>query len=170
LGLEGYSVSAAKALASAEAAGIRFSVTAGGDVQMVAKQPPPPGLVVELRRWKADVALLLATRHGYLSRLAARQRNAIAEAREFWTAPHVLAEMVAAGIDPGEDVERISQRRLPSWADAALTPLAGDWCSCCGRSDRQGGRWWRTVVDPVGWQCATCHPPPGKVAVITIAT
>ena len=58
-------MSAAKALATAEAAGIRFSVVPGGGVRMVANQPPPPGLVVELRRYREDVALLLATREGY---------------------------------------------------------------------------------------------------------
>ena len=107
---------------------------------------------------------------GYLHRLAARRRKAIAEGRDFWTAPDVLAEMVAAGLDAGEDSERIGQRRLPSWADAALTPLAGDWCACCGKSDRLGGRWWREATAPTGWRCATCHPAPPGMAVVEVGT
>ena len=72
----------------------------------------------------------------YLAKLAARRRRAIAEGRDFWTRPDVLAAMHAHGLDPGKDVERIGQRRLPSWADAALTPLDGDWCASCGKADR----------------------------------
>jgi hypothetical protein len=163
-------MSAAKALATAEAAGIRFSVTADGDVRMVAKQPPPPGLVVELRRYKDDVALLLATREGYLSRLAGRRRQAIREGREVWTRPDMLAQMEAAGIDPGQDAERTGQRRMTSWGDATLTPMQGDWCCNCGRFDRQGGRWWREAITPTGWRCCTCHPAPHGKAVVEVVT
>jgi hypothetical protein len=162
-------MSAARVLATAEAAGIRFSVTVGGDVRMVAKQPPPPGLVVELRRYKDDVALLLATRDGYLSRLAGRRRQAIREGREVWTRSDALAQMVAQGIDPGRDAGGTGQRRMTSWGDASLTPMQGDWCCNCGRFDRQGGRWWREAITPTGWRCATCHPPPSSMAVVTVS-
>ena len=107
---------------------------------------------------------------GYLHRLAARRRKAIKEGRDFWTAPDVLAEMVAAGIDPDTDTERISQRRLPSWADAALKPLAGDWCACCGKSDRLGGRWWREAITPTGWRCSRCHPAPPGMSAVEVVT
>jgi len=107
---------------------------------------------------------------GYLRRQAERRRKAIGEGRWCWTAPHVLAEMAAAGIDPGEDTERTGQRRMTSWADAALTPLAGDWCACCGKPDRLGGRWWREAVTPTGWRCRTCHPAPPGMAVFEVVT
>jgi len=106
----------------------------------------------------------------YLARLAARRRRAIAEGREFWTRPDVLAAMHAHELDPGEDAERIGQRRLPSWADAALSPLAGDWCACCGKSDRLGGRWWREATAPTGWRCSRCHPAAPGMSAVEVVT
>jgi hypothetical protein len=106
----------------------------------------------------------------YLAKLAARRRKAIAEGRDFWTAPHALAAMHAHGLDPGEDAERIGQRRLPSWADAALSPLAGDWCACCGKSDRLGGRWWREATAPTGWRCSRCHPAALGMSAVEVVT
>lgn len=47
----------------------------------------------------------------------------------------------------------------PAWADPSLLPPDGAWCSCCGRFDRKGGRWWTRAPDPDGWACMTCHPP-----------
>jgi hypothetical protein len=44
----------------------------------------------------------------YLAKLAARRRRAIAEGRDFWTRPDVLAAMHAHRLDPGEDVARIA--------------------------------------------------------------
>jgi hypothetical protein len=106
----------------------------------------------------------------YLAKLAARRRRAIAEGRDFWTRPDVLAAMHAHRLDPGEDVARIGQRRMTSWADAALTPLDGDWCACCGKSDRPGGRWWREATAPTGWRCSTCHPAPPGMATVKVVT
>jgi hypothetical protein len=106
----------------------------------------------------------------YLAKLAARRRKAIAEGRDFWTAPHVLAAMHAHRLDPGEDVARIGRRRLPSWADAALKPLAGDWCSCCGKADRLGGRWWREATAPTGWRCSRCHPAAPGMSAVEVVT
>ena len=48
--------------------------------------------------------------------------------------------------------------RPPSWSDPASPPPAGAWCSCCGRSHRSGGRWWREAAEPKGWRCGRCHP------------
>ena len=50
-------------------------------------------------------------------------------------------------------------QRPPAWADPSLIPPPGAWCSCCGRFDRKGGRWWTTAPEPDGWACVTCHPP-----------
>ena len=49
--------------------------------------------------------------------------------------------------------------RLPSSAQPNLPPLPGDWCSCCGRFEKAGGRWWIEAVAPRGWRCRTCYPP-----------
>lgn len=50
-------------------------------------------------------------------------------------------------------------QRPPAWSDPKLMPPPGAWCSCCGRFDRKGGRWWTSAPDPDGWACVTCHPP-----------
>lgn len=50
-------------------------------------------------------------------------------------------------------------QRPPAWSDPALIPPPGAWCSCCGRFDRKGGRWWTSAPNPDGWACVTCHPP-----------
>ena len=51
------------------------------------------------------------------------------------------------------------RQRMTAWADPSRVPEPGDWCSCCGRFDRAGGRWWREVEAPTGWRCMTCCPP-----------
>lgn len=50
----------------------------------------------------------------------------------------------------------------PPWSGLHLTPQPGDWCACCGRFERSGGRWWRDAEPPFGWRCWPCHPPDGK--------
>ncbi len=49
--------------------------------------------------------------------------------------------------------------RPPSWSRPAFPPPPGAWCSCCGRSHRCGGRWWREATEPKGWRCGRCYPP-----------
>lgn len=55
-------MSAAAALARAEAAGLRFKLAPGGGVQMEAAAPPPADVLADLRRWREDVAHLVAAR------------------------------------------------------------------------------------------------------------
>lgn len=55
-------MSAAAALARAEAAGLRFRLAPGGGVQMEAAAPPPADVLADLRRWREDVARLVAAR------------------------------------------------------------------------------------------------------------
>ncbi|MEO3474854.1 hypothetical protein AAFN86_23535 [Roseomonas sp. CAU 1739] len=50
-------------------------------------------------------------------------------------------------------------QRPPAWSDPDLIPPPGAWCSCCGRFERRGGRWWTSAPTPDGWACVTCHPP-----------
>jgi hypothetical protein len=55
-------VSAAAAIARAEAAGIRLRLLPNGQVEAEASAPLPPDALKELRRWRDDVAHLLALR------------------------------------------------------------------------------------------------------------
>ncbi|WP_368414898.1 hypothetical protein [Falsiroseomonas sp.] len=55
-------MSAAAALARAEAVGMRFRLAPGGGVQMEATAPPPADVLADLRRWREDVAHLVAAR------------------------------------------------------------------------------------------------------------
>lgn len=55
-------MSAAAALARAEAAGVRFRLAPGGGVQMEAAAAPPADVLADLRRWRDDVARLVAAR------------------------------------------------------------------------------------------------------------
>lgn len=107
---------------------------------------------------------------GYPCKVAERRLKAITEGRWHWTAPRVLGDLAAAGIDAGDYGEGGGERRMTSWAGADLTPTAGDWCSCCGRFERQGGRWWREAEAATGWRCGTCHPSPAGMAIIELAT
>ena len=49
--------------------------------------------------------------------------------------------------------------RPPSWSGPTSPPPPWAWCSCCGRSRRSGGRWWREAAEPKGWRCRNCYPP-----------
>jgi hypothetical protein len=49
--------------------------------------------------------------------------------------------------------------RPPSWSGPTSPPPPGAWCSCCSRSRRSGGRWWREAAEPKGWRCRNCYPP-----------
>jgi hypothetical protein len=55
-------VSAAESLARAEAAGVRLRLRPDGGVRMEAAEAPPADIVAALRRWREDVAHLLAVR------------------------------------------------------------------------------------------------------------
>lgn len=46
------------------------------------------------------------------------------------------------------------QLRPTAWSDAYDEPRPGDRCAMCGN-----GAWWTEIEDPLGWRCATCHPP-----------
>ena len=85
---------------------------------------------------------------------------------------HERGEMAAAMAEPAADPWRPSTpdplgdglllgalARPPSWSGPAFPPPPGAWCSCCGRSHRCGGRWWREATEPKGWRCGRCYPP-----------
>ena len=63
-------MSAAAALARAEAAGVRLRLGGDGRVHLEAAAPPPPDVLEALRRWREDVAHLLALRQALAARPA----------------------------------------------------------------------------------------------------
>jgi hypothetical protein len=71
-------MSAAAALARAEAAGARLRLGPDGRVEVQAAKPLPPDVLADLRRWREDVAHLLALR---ARRRRCRQRAGGARAR-----------------------------------------------------------------------------------------
>jgi hypothetical protein len=96
------------------------------------------------------------------------------DGRRSATAPHIVAELVAAGVLPAlpearetveagvlpalpearETVEAALRARPPSWSAAEDVPRPGDRCRCGGR------RWRREAGETTrGWRCAACYPP-----------
>jgi hypothetical protein len=63
-------VSAAEAVARAEAAGVRLRLRPDGCVLMEAAAPPPADVLADLRRRREDVARLLIAREGRAEREA----------------------------------------------------------------------------------------------------
>lgn len=145
-------MSVAAALDAAEAAGVRLRLDGEGGVWLEAAAAPPPAVVVELRRYRNEVAALLAER----ARDEAAERNAIqAEASGKLGAPLPAEEHARAVLG----LLRAARQRPPAWGNVASVPPVGAWCGCCGRHRPEaGGRWWREAIEPSGWRCATCHP------------
>jgi hypothetical protein len=65
-------------------------------------------------------------------------------------------ESAEAEAEPPSETARLMRR--PSWSDAMAHPPPGAWCSCCGRTERKGGRWWQERTAPKGWRCCCCYP------------
>jgi hypothetical protein len=55
-------MSAARALARAQAAGLRLCLRPDGGVRVEAEAAPPAEVLADLRRWRDDIARLLAAR------------------------------------------------------------------------------------------------------------
>jgi hypothetical protein len=164
-------MTAARAIARAEAAGVRLRLRPDGTVRMEAAAPPPADVLADLRRWRDDVARLLVARdrRPECGPMPPGEHDA-AEAAAM--AQHYAAEPSArpylpSDPDPLRDgLLAAALMRPPAWDGGA--PPRGAWCSCCGRSNPQaGGRWWQPRnprsdglgLGP-GWRCMTCHPPP----------
>lgn len=60
-------MSAAAALARAEAAGVRLRLLPDGSVRLTSEAPPPPEVLADLRRWRGEVACLVALRDGIMA-------------------------------------------------------------------------------------------------------
>lgn len=72
-------------------------------------------------------------------------------------APHIVAELDAAGLLPvlpeAVETSTFAARARPSeWWDGTDTPQPGDRCRCGSK------RFWTERDQPGGWRCSTCHP------------
>jgi hypothetical protein len=139
-------VSAAGTLARAEAAGVRFRIGPGGRVRMQARTPPPADLLADLRRWRDDVAHLVALR----DRLAADQRVAA-----------VVAP--AATPPPAVDWWHLPYGEERGRAFASARKAKGACPTCAGK------RWWSGEGEQAGPRCMSCHPPPPGLRVVSDA-
>jgi hypothetical protein len=193
-------LSAAAALARAEAAGVQLALDAGGAVQMRATAPPPAAVVADLRQHREAVAALLVERaraagnNGEQRQRAAFYLRAMAEAAEALAAPDpdLAAERAEVGTVlaaeargehgaplPAGDHQRYlaglrgsAMQRPPSWEDQTLRPTLGSRCGPC-----KGWRWWAPQYPTKdgtgigpGWRCATCHPAPPGAATLEVLT
>jgi hypothetical protein len=160
-------MSAARALARAEAAGLRVRLRPDGGLRVEADAPPPAELLDELRQWRDEIASLLAEQAitgGLVGDDDDPEREAMLA--------HYSAEPASARPYKPSDPDPYTAgllgaalMRPSSWADPT-PPTRGCWCGYCG-NPQSGGRWWRprhpradgTDLAP-GWRCWTCHPPP----------
>lgn len=129
-------MTAAAALARAEAAGLRFMLAPNGRVTMTAAAKPPADVLDDLKRHKADVQRLLAQR-------SAAQPEA--------THPPAKADWRSLPYGPARGVAFMAARILPGA------------CPCCAvkRWWRPSND---PEAEP--WRCAICHPPPSGLTVI----
>jgi hypothetical protein len=123
-----------------------------GPARMAAHGAWLDGIAAALRAALADGAEREADPEGWLVLVRPDGRRSA-------TAPHIVAELAAAGLlptlpDARQTVEAALCARPPSWSAAEDIPRPGDRCRCGGR------RWWCEAGDaPRGWRCAACHPP-----------
>ena len=128
-------MTAAAALARAEAAGLRFILAPNGRVTMTAAAKPPADVLDDLKRHKADVQRLLAQR-------SAAQPKA--------THPPAKADWRSLPYGPARGVAFMAARILPGA------------CPCCAGKRWWRGA---DEAGPMLWRCETCHPPPPGLAI-----
>lgn len=128
-------MTAAAALARAEAAGLRFMMAPNGRVTMTAAAKPPTDVLDDLKRHKADVQRLLAQR-------SAAQPKA--------THPPAKADWRSLPYGSARGVAFMAARILPGA------------CPCCAgkRWWRPSND-----PEAAPWRCETCHPPPPRLAI-----
>jgi hypothetical protein len=173
-------MSAARALARAEAMGVRVRRRPDGGLRVEADRPPPPEVLDELRRWRDEIARLLAAQDipsdagGLVGDDDDPERRAMLA---HYSAPASDRPYRPTDPDPYRDgLLTASRMRPPSWADPTPPPR-GAWCSCCGRNRQSGGRWWKPRhprTDGLGlgpgWRCWQCHPPSDPSEVEEVRT
>jgi hypothetical protein len=117
--------------------------------------PQPPGeWIAWASRVAAEAAAALAGREP--DEIEAGERAAIAAEAAGAFGPAIPPEdhlaALAGFLDAG-------LARPPAWSESESIPPPGAWCTCCGRTERRSGRWWRERDRASGWCCRTCHPP-----------
>lgn len=142
-------LNAASVLATAEAAGVRFARDAAGAVRLRAASAPPPDVLADLRRYRVDVARVLAERANaaLLLRAAGDAANALA-------GPEIGPVLETGEVDHDE-AERAALVAL--YAEPEAAPQAGPAlvdCFPCGRPVLLGDRIWSEAG---GWCCVACH-------------
>lgn len=174
-------MTAAVALAAAEAAGVSLWLQDDGAVRMRAAAPPPVRVLEDLRKNRREVVSLLEQRRiaNFLLRQTEESLAVLGMSDdELDREREVIADGLAGGAPlPAADHHAAlvgllgsALQRPPAWSDPASVPLRGAWCGCCGWFSRRGGRWWREAESPSGWCCSTCHPAPPGVAVVKVET
>jgi hypothetical protein len=114
-------MSAARALACAEAAGLRLRLRPDGGLRVQADRPPPAALLDELRRWRDQIVRLLAAQDipsdagGLVGDDDDPERRAMLA---HYSAPASDRPYRPTDPDPYRDGLRISALMRPSsWAD-----------------------------------------------------
>ncbi|TCZ64303.1 hypothetical protein [Roseicella aquatilis] len=99
-------MNASEALARAEAAGVRLRLRPDGGVRMDAAEPPPADVLADLRRWRKDVAHLLALRCliAFYERAQADALAALAAPDSDLAAERVVMAQHYSAAPPGESV------------------------------------------------------------------
>jgi hypothetical protein len=172
---------AARALARAEAMGVRLRRRPHGGLRVEADRPPPAEVLAELRRWRDDIARMLTERDGPSDPVGLVGDDDDPERQAL--AAYYGGELSAPSYRPSDadalrDGLLVSALMRPSsWAGSTPPPPRGAWCSCCGRNRQSGGRWWKPRhprTDGLGlgpgWRCMTCHPPPDPTEVVEVRT
>jgi hypothetical protein len=146
-------MSAARALARAQAAGLRLCLRPDGGVRVEADAPPPAEVLADLRRWRDDIARMLAAqdRQPEADNGDDPERQALAA---YYGEPPRARPYRPTDPDPLRGGVLVSAPPL----DAEGLPFAA--CPACG-----GGLFWKPADLPPegpGWRCEACHPPPAE--------
>jgi hypothetical protein len=172
-------MTAAAVLARAQAAGVRLRLTPDGTVEVEADAPPPAALLDELREWRADIARMLAERDipSDPGALVGDDSEREAMLAHYSAEPSARPYLPSDPDDYRDGLLTAALMRPPSWSGSTPPPPKGAWCSCCGRSHRSGGRWWRPrnprsdgLGLGQGWRCMVCHPPPAGSDIEEVRT
>ena len=129
-------MTAAAALARAEAAGLRFMLAPDGRVTMTAPTKPPADVLDDLQRFKPDVQRLLALR------LAPLPKELHPPAKADWR---------SLPYGPQRGVAFVAARSLPGA------------CPCCADDGRWRAA---NEPEAEPWRCLICHPPPAGLPTI----
>lgn len=142
-----YAVSAAAAvIATAEAAGVRFTWGPAGAVRLRAAAPPPPEVLTSLRQHREAVAAILAgrARTAFLLRAAEDAHAALA-------GPEIGPVLEMGHLDH-DAAERVALAAF--YAEPGAMQPGPTYCFPCGKLVLPSDRTWS---DARGWCCPACR-------------